>query len=183
MNLRAPEAFVGVDVAHAAKDGLIEQQSFDMCFARVDRSGELRFGGFERIEAERAEHVRLIRVRQDSNTSETASVGVTQFAAIVEGEEDVRVRARGRFGRVHDELAGHAEMNEQGKFTVAVARGSEFKDDEFSVTADLVDAPAGEIAFERDGIVHEVRLAEAHLHDAPAWQDGFQPAHYGLDLR
>lgn len=183
MNFRAPEAFVRVDVAHAAKDGLIEQQGFDMCFTRVDRGSELWFGGFERIEAERAEHVRLIGVRQDSHAAEAANVGVTQLATIIEGEEDMRVRARGRFGRVHDELAGHAEMNEQGEFTVAVARGSEFKDDEFSVAADLVDAPAGEIAFERDGIVDEVRLAEAHSHDAPAWQDGFQPAHYGLDLR
>lgn len=182
VDFRAPEALVGIDVAHAAKNGLIEQQGLNVRFARVDCSDELRFGGFERIEAERAENGRLLRFRDDGDASEAANVGVTQLAAIIEGEKDVRVRASGSFRRIDHELTCHAEVNEESELSGAVAGVSEFKDEEFSVAADLVDACAGDVTFERGGIVDEIGFAEAHADYATPRQDGLQAADDGFDF-
>ena len=182
MDFRAPEAFVRVDIAYAAQHRLIEEQSLDVRFARVERRGELCFGGFERIEAERTENLFLIGGGQDAHASEAANVGVAQLATVVEGEKDMRVRAGGGSSGIDDELAGHAEVHDQRKFSHAIRR-CQLKDQEFSVAADLLDMRAGEIALERGGIVDEVGFTQAHAEDAAARQDGPEAADDSLDFR
>jgi hypothetical protein len=183
MDFRAEEGLVRVDVAHAAKDGLVEEQGFDVRFARVQRGGELRLRSFEGIEAERAEDLRLVGAGQNGHTSEAANVGVTQFAAVIEREENVRVRPRGSFRGVNDELAGHTEVYEERKLLRTVTRAIEFDNEEFAVAAHLLDACAAKVAFERSGIVNEIGLPQAHAHYAAAGQDGSQAADYSLNFR
>src|SRR5271168_335008 len=125
MNLRVPQAFIGVDVSHAPENALIEKQRLDPRVTSLERGAELLFGDFERVEtqgAQRAENAGGGALREDSDASEAANVAVAHFAAVVESEVGVRVRGDGRLGLAGDKLACHAQMNqEQELFRIAAA--------------------------------------------------------------
>lgn len=111
MNSRAPEAFVRVDVSHASKNALVEQERFDAGAASAQFRAEFLFGGFERIEAEVAQSGFGRTIRDDAHATEAANVRVTKFTAVVEREKDVSVRYHRRFGRTNDKLPRHSQMD------------------------------------------------------------------------
>jgi hypothetical protein len=108
MNAGSPQAFVRVDVAHAAQDALVEQKRFYAGAASAQLRDEFLFGGFERIEAEFAEDGLVSAIGQHAHAAEAANVGVAELAAIIQGEEDVGVRDHRSFGWTGDELARHS---------------------------------------------------------------------------
>jgi hypothetical protein len=111
MDSRSPEAFVRVDVSHASKDALVEQERFDARAVSAQFRAEFFFGSFERIEAEVAQSGFAVAIFDDSHAAEAANVRVAKFTAVVEREKDVSVRHHRRFGRTNDELAGHSQMD------------------------------------------------------------------------
>src|SRR5208282_3471892 len=98
MNSRAPQAFVRVDIPHAAQYMLIEQQRLDSRAPRTQLRNELRFGRLKRIETELAEDGLAHPVVQNSDAPEPADVRVPELAAVIEREKHMRMRRGGRFG-------------------------------------------------------------------------------------
>src|SRR5690348_5156424 len=187
MDARAPQAFVGVDVAHAAKRALIEQDGFDSCALRMQFISELLFGCFERVESEGAENLSGIVLRQHQHAAEAARVGVAQLLFVVERDPRVRVRRKRRAGGANDEIAGHAKVND--KIEECGSRCAwrlrcgwllQMHDDEFAVTVHGDDARAGENLFERGGIVDEIGFAEANGGDGASRQMNLQAANDGF---
>ncbi len=180
MNAGPPEAFVRVDVAHAAQNALIEQERLDAGAASAQFRGEFLFGGLERIEAEFAQHGFALAVLDDSHASEAANVGVAQLTAIVEREKDVSVRHHRRFRRANDKLTGHSQMNEQRGAGVIGAPRLEIQHEKFSVSADGDDATTGEALLEGGGIIDEIRFAKANGENSPSGERGSQAACNGF---
>jgi len=120
MDLGSPETFVGVDISDTAQDGLVEKQSLDARTARADAVGKGLGLDFKRLSAESQEFVVQRLTREISHAAEAARVGVAELAAIIEFEPNVGVLFV-RFGSgLRREMAGHAEMNEQGRLVFAI---------------------------------------------------------------
>ena len=58
MNAGAEKGFVGVDIADAAEESLVEKQRLDARFVRSEGRGELIEGDFERLGSEAGDPVR-----------------------------------------------------------------------------------------------------------------------------
>ncbi len=103
----AEEGFVGVDVADAVQDGLVEECGFDGELAAAEEFGEgFRgdgggFGAGAGVGAEGTE------------AAEAAGVDEAEFAAVGEGEDGVGVGGPGDLGGGDEEAAGHAEVDEE----------------------------------------------------------------------
>src|SRR5580658_4487520 len=113
MNARAPQTFVGIDIADAAHGVLTEQQRFDARGARSDFSREIRGVDFERVFAPSRAQVVDPTLRRETHLTEAASVRVAEFVAVVQGEKNVRVRGHGLARIAGGDAARHAEMNYQ----------------------------------------------------------------------
>ena len=116
MNARAPQAFVGVDISHAAKDALVQQQGFDPGAAAAPAAGgtpRRRLPADPRPARPRSSAIPV--VRQEQHLAEAANVGVAQLAAVVELEKYVGVGRRRLAGCAHLQPAGHAQMHDQAR--------------------------------------------------------------------
>src|ERR1700722_2307390 len=66
---------------------------------------------------------------------------------------------------------------------LASARGFQLDHNKFAVTPHGRNLAAGQLQFQRGGIVNEVRLAQTHIQDALARQHRSQTAYYCLNFR
>jgi len=57
MNARPPQTLVSINISHAAKNVLIEQQRLDSRAATSEAAAEFVFTGFERVQAQRAQNI------------------------------------------------------------------------------------------------------------------------------
>src|SRR5690348_6771752 len=180
MNARSPQTFVGVDVAHAAQDSLVEQERFNAGAASPQFRAELFFGGFERIEAEFAQGGFAGAIFDDSHAAEAANVRVAELAAIVEREKDVSVRDHWSFGWTDDELPRHSQMNQQGRAAVIGARGLKIEHEKFAVPSHGSDLAAGQGLLHGGRIVDKIRFAEPDADNSSFGQDGSKTARDGF---
>src|SRR5262249_49106908 len=125
MNLRAPEAFIRVNVAHPAKDALVEQQTLDHRAPAGEARAEFCLGDLKRIEAQRAEKSSKLRLRHESQAAEAADIRVAQLAAVVEHEKSVRVQRHRLFSAPRRELTGHPQMHDEAEATAGTVLGLE----------------------------------------------------------
>src|ERR1700684_2089734 len=116
MDFRAPQAFIGIDVANSAHHGLVEQDSLDARFARLNPRAKFGCCDFQRLEAQAAAGAFLRGLRGPRHAPESANIVVTKLAAIIESEEYVGVQLDGRLRRADADFAGHAEVNPQRTF-------------------------------------------------------------------
>jgi hypothetical protein len=183
MNSRAPKAFVGVNVADSAQHALIKKQSFDPGAARAQSNREFFFGCFERVKAETAEDPLSRVVRQNSKTSKSPDVRISQLAAIVERKKRVRVWHDRRFGRTRYDLPGHAQMNQERESRRVFVRGFEVENDKFPVAAHARDPAFGQPLLEGGRVLDEIGFAQPHVNNAPSGQHGLQSPHDRFDFR
>jgi len=183
MNARAPETFVRVDVSHASEYMLIHQQRFDSRAAICNLLAELFCRSFERIEPEFAQQLFAPRFRNNLHAAETPRIAEAQFAAIIEREENVRVRCD-RFIRGADgQLAGHAEMNQNKKPRILARARLEFEMQEFAVAANGDKPASRNLIAEQRQIFYHIDFPRAKLDDSPPGQNALQAAHNGFDFR
>ena len=189
MNARAPQTLVRINVPHAAKNALVEQQRLDSRAAASKTAAKFLFAGFERIKTELTKNIVAARFRNQSHTTEAPRVGVAKFAIVIQREPYVRVR-RGRHRAGTDgKLPGHPEMNNQVKSfrrgaDGGLRRGTLFEEkyEEFSAAANLNDATTWGVLFDCSGIVDEIRLAEADAEYAAAREQQLQAADDSFDF-
>src|SRR5262249_45137597 len=84
MNLGAPQAFVGVDVADTAEHALIQQQRLDSRAALPDARSEILGGDFEGGCAECREVLRERSFGEISHAAEATRVGVAKLTPVIE---------------------------------------------------------------------------------------------------
>src|SRR5580693_56541 len=151
MNLRAPQTLVRIDVTHATKDALIQQQSLDPRVPPPDSRCKFSGTDFQRVGAKGDQLFCKWRGREISYAPESPWVGIPQLAAVIQQQPNVRVLGAWLCGGVGREPSGHAQMHEQGRscrVTVsrkvyAAAQGlRQTQQHEFSVALDRIDPPS-----------------------------------------
>ena len=120
MNARLPQTFVGVYIADASEDALIEQQRFDSGTAACQPLAELPGGNFQRLFPEPFAKGALSFGGNQANLPEAANIRVAKFMAVFQLEKYVGMRRDGVVGPAHAQPAGHAEMNEQIELSFGV---------------------------------------------------------------
>lgn len=189
MNARAPQTLVRINIPHAAKNALVEQQRLDSRAAASKMAAKFRFAGFERIKTEPTKNIAAARLRNQSHPTEAPRVGVAKFAIVIQREPYMRVQ-RGRHCAGTDrKLPCHAEMNNQVKsFGLGVdgglRRGALFEEkyEEFAAALNVNDATTWGVLFDYSGIVDEIRLAQANAEYAAAREQQLQAADDSFDF-
>src|ERR1017187_1352161 len=140
MNAGAEEGLIGVDIADAAHEGLVEQQALDARFMPSEGGGEFVERDFQRFGPEAGDATREVFAELDG--AELAAV-VEQQGGTVEGEDGVGVFAG--IG-AQQEAAGHAEVYGQ------IAATPDGGHDELAVALDRQDAAALQAGGQPGGI-------------------------------
>ena len=148
MNPGAPQTFIGVDIADAAHDTLIEQQSLDARFSRLNPRAKFLRGNFQWFESQAAQDAFVGSIREQRHAAEPANVVVTQLAAVIEREKYVGVKRYGSFRRANADFARHAEMDQQRTFFRRRFPGLEVEQKKFSQTPNARDGAARQILFQ-----------------------------------
>jgi hypothetical protein len=104
------EAFVGVDVADAVEELLVEQGCFDGQTAAMKEPCKLVFTNNGGLGAGAGEGLFAFELAEFEAT-EAAGIDEAHLATAGQGEPGVGVRGNLRIGRSDEEAAGHAEMN------------------------------------------------------------------------
>src|SRR5579884_1253161 len=120
------QRFVGIDVAHAADEALIQQQRLDAGLAFAQEGEKLGFAQAESIGAEAGDAGG--KARGPFDTAELPRI-VVDKDAVVEFENRAGVRPG---GDIEQEAPGHAEVDDEGSFI-------EGSDNEFAVAGDGLD--------------------------------------------
>jgi hypothetical protein len=111
MDFCAPQGFVGIDIAYAAKNALIEKQSLDARVPRTDTVGEIFFADFQGIGPRPEQLLGEHSFGEISHAAKPAGIRITEFAAIIEKKKYVCVFFRRLRRRGWADLAGHSEMD------------------------------------------------------------------------
>ena len=146
----AEEGFVGVDVADAGEERLIEESGLDGEFAPAKQRGEFRGRNLEGLGA-RSGEVCGSREIAELEASETARIDEAKLASAGEGEARVGVGSDGLAGCGDEEAAGHAEVHDPlpchcvgQTFGRGVCYRAEVDDDVFANALDADDHAAFE---------------------------------------
>ena len=107
----AEKAFVGVDVADAGEESLIEKGGFDRGPAAAEKGGEGFCADGEGLEAGGEECGGIAEIFVDEAT-EAARIDKAKLTAAGESEAGVSVGRGGRIGIGDEETAGHAEVHD-----------------------------------------------------------------------
>jgi len=107
----AKQAFVGVDVAYAGQQPLVQQRRFDGQAPAAKQAGEIGGTDGERLGSGPGEPIRASKVAE-FEAPEAARVHKAQFAAALQRQACVRMACDGRVGSGHEQSAGHAEVND-----------------------------------------------------------------------
>ena len=142
---RAPQGLVGVDVADAGDERLVDEQRLEPRPAAADAGPELaqREPRVQRLRPDAVERVVVRAVQPDP--PELADVAEPELAAVVERQREPLVRVgRQRRGH-HEQLAGHLEVDGQE------GAAGEVEDQLLAAPPDLLDPPARDPAANRAG--------------------------------
>ena len=137
VELRAPQRLVGVDVADARDEPLVDEQRLEPRPAAADPRPERleREPVVERLRADPVERVVVRDVQPDP--PELAHVAEPQLGAVVERERQPLVGVDRQRRRDDEQLPGHLEVDGEER----AAR--EVDDDLLAAPADGLDPPAG----------------------------------------
>jgi len=113
MNFRAPQTLIGVDIADAAQEALIQQQRFDPGPAVACLPHEIFDANFQGIGTKGAEFFRESFGGEVSEPPKPAWIGVTQFAIVIEQEKCVGVLLTWLSSGSGRDLSGHSEVNKE----------------------------------------------------------------------
>ena len=130
------ESLVGIDVADAVEEGLVEQRGLDGGLAGAEEDDEVFERDCEGLFARAG-----IGIGGYGEAAEAAGVDEAELTAAAEGEDGVGVRWDGGVGGGDEEAACHAKMDQElgGLFVVG-----EVDDDGLAYAVNAVDAGVGE---------------------------------------
>ena len=193
----AEEALVGIDVADAVQQALVEQRCFNGGASLVKELAEVGFGDAQRFCAgtAKASHIRGVPrclfgdVQADA--AEASGIDKAELAPGTQYEHAVGVRWAGQVRIGDHQAAGHAEMHDPldgFTFWIALGLGREVEDDVLAHAIDALDGAASERFGHGGGWrLHRLALArEPYLFDAIACDalvdavgDGFDFGEFG----
>ncbi len=185
MNPRAKQAFIGIYIANSPQDSLVEQERFDARAARPELRAKFLQCNFQRLRSQPPLKSGHERFRDEQDAAKAANVRVAQFAPIIEGEKNVRVRRDSVTRMAHRKLARHPQMDHQVQmFARRIGCNPALKSDadEFTKTLNVGDARSRQMFRQLHRIVYEIRLAQPDVKDGASRQRGTQPAHYSFDF-
>src|SRR5271163_1385694 len=113
MNLRAPQAFVGINIPHAAQKTLIQQKRL---YPRAPGSRlfhKFLRADFQRIGAKRAQLLCERLCLQIREAPKSPRVGITELAIIIEREKSMCVFFGWLGSGAWSNLPGHSKMHKQ----------------------------------------------------------------------
>ena len=110
-NSGAKQALVGVDIANAGEQRLVEERCFDGQLSASKESGEFCGLNRQRLGSRAGEAIASGEVSK-VQPSEAAGVNKANLSAACQRETRVSVRRQGAFGESHKQSPGHAEMND-----------------------------------------------------------------------
>ena len=183
MYSRAPQALVRINIAHPAQDALVEQQRFDVRSPRTKSFAKFFLTRFQRIETQLAQDAFMRCIREHRHSAKAANVRVTKFPPIIQREKHMSVRRNGNLRRTGYDLPRHPEVDQKRRFVFVPIRGFKLNEDKFSMTPYCDDAAPRQLQLERGRIVDEIRLAQAHIQDAPSRQHRAQTTNDCLNFR
>ena len=141
------EAFVGINVAHAVEQLLVEQGGLDRELAVAEEGAEVGGRDGEGLLSGSAEGLR-VGDRVQSEAAEAARVDEAKLAAGGEREDGVSVRRNGHGGGGDEQASGHAEVDDplNGSVSRSGVSGAsaEVEDDVLADAVDALDVLAGE---------------------------------------
>src|SRR5579863_7742694 len=105
------QAFVGVDVADAGEQRLVEQGCFDGQAPSAEEGRELALANGERLIAGRAKRRIAIEIAE-FEPPETPRIDEAQLAATLKREPRMGVRGNGEIGCCNQQPSGHAEVRD-----------------------------------------------------------------------
>jgi hypothetical protein len=179
--MRAPQAFVCIDIPHAPQDGLIEKQSFDSRAAAPHLRHKLLLGGFQGIEAETAERA-SVALCHELHAAETPRIAIAKFPSVVEHKKCVGVGGNARIGGTCDELAGHAKVDQEYRLGARHTGGFQIDNQKLAVAPNAYDAAARKVLFEIGGIFDKIGFSKTHFQDPPSRQHFLQAAYHRFDF-
>jgi len=182
MNLRPPQTFIRIDISHAAQHALIEQQRLDSRsprpysrhkFLRTDRQ---RIG---------PKPMQLLLERHSfkvRHAPKTPGVRVTQLAPIIEQETRMGMLLARLRSRMRRDMPRHPKMDKQRRWSaIAIGRPDRRRpatsysrwehqpqQQEFSVSLDGCNLSSGQMLFQRDRIINEIRFPQRDGQNSPA---------------
>ena len=143
----AGEGFVGVDIADAVEQGLVEEGGLNGRSAAAEERGEVGGRDDEGFGAGAG-----VGLAMDGEAAEAAGIDEADLAAVGEGEDGVGVWRQRDVGLRDEKAAGHAEVNEElgwgglvaGCVSAWVFVAAQGHDDGLADATDLGDGGAGE---------------------------------------
>ena len=153
----AKEAFVGIDVAHAREQFLVEEGGLDGDAAAAKQGGELSGADGEGLGAG-SRKTGFAGEIPEFEAPEPARVDESQFTATGQREPRMRMGSNRRVGRGNQQSPGHAEMNDPlcrrrlcrwqlfCRLRRFAAGWTQFEDDVLSGAMDIQDSTALELA-------------------------------------
>ena len=113
MNLRPPQALVGIDVANAAKHALIQKQRFDARTPLANPFHKLLFANFKRVRAKPGQFLCKRSFRQIGDAPKPPRVDIAQFATVIQKHANVSVLFARLLRGACRHLSGHSQVHEQ----------------------------------------------------------------------
>jgi len=139
------EALVGIDVAHAVEEGLVEQGGLDGSLAIPEESDEVFERDGEGFGAGAGIFFFLGSGRDDGETAEAASIDEAKLLSAAKGQDGVGVGGDWSIRCGNEKAAGHAEMDEElGGLFCVIFRPGQVSDDGLTDAVNAVDAAVGE---------------------------------------
>jgi hypothetical protein len=184
VQLRPPQRLVGVDVADAAHQGLVEQRPLDAGAPAPDGGDEgvVVEVRVDRVTGDVRDHRRhRVAARYDQQPAEGALVDEAQLpAAVGEAQPHVQVLLQRAVARHDEQLPAHAEVPGQG--VAGVQRQPQVLAPPLRRQDGAPGEPADEVVGTRSVPAHRARVRDLHLLDRASRDAALQPEPDGLDL-
>jgi hypothetical protein len=182
MNLRPPQTFIRIDISHAPQHALIEQQRLDSRAPRPDSRHKFLRIDFQRIGPKPMQLLLERHSRKVRHAPKTSGVRVTQLPSVIEQETRMRMLLARLRSRMRRDMPGHPKMDKQRSCSaIAIGCpdrrrvatpysrwGHQPKQHEFSVSLDGCNLPSGQMLFQRDRIINEIRFPQRDGQNSPA---------------
>jgi hypothetical protein len=182
MNLRPPQTFIRIDISHAAQHALIEQQRLDSRSPRPYSRHKLLRTDFQRIGPKPTQLLLERHSFKVRHAPKTPGVRVTQLAPIIEQETRMGMLLARLRSRMRRDMPRHPKMDKQRRWsaiavgcpdqrrpTTPYSRwGHQPQQHEFSVSLDSCNLSSGQMLFQRDRIINEIRFPQRDGQNSPA---------------
>ena len=186
VNLRFPQAFVGINITDTAKYVLVQQQRLDPRPASSDSARKLLQSYLQRIRTKSMQLAAQYHSGKIRDASEAPGVHVPQLAPGIKLQKHVGVPALWFVHCLRQQHPRHAQVHEQRAFLIArpgFFLRAQPQQQKFPVALHCNDFSPRQLLLHRRRIVDEIRLPQRDAQDLPSRNRALQPTRYSLDFR